>query len=110
VTDTITVPKDIRITGEIWPMILAGGDSFSDQSKPKAVFQVGKSGDKGSVEMSDLVFQTLGPQGGAILVEWNVAEATKGSVGMWDVHFRIGTFISKIIPSYQNYKLISNSS
>jgi len=40
--------------------------------------------------MSDLVFQTLGPQPGAILVEWNVAQSSIGSAAMWDVHFRIG--------------------
>ncbi|KAJ8065164.1 hypothetical protein OCU04_005876 [Sclerotinia nivalis] len=88
VTDTIKVPKNIRITGEIWPMIMAKG--FNDQSNPKAVFQVGQAGDTGSVEISDMVFQTIGPAAGAILIEWNVKEASQGSVGMWDVHTRIG--------------------
>jgi hypothetical protein len=91
VTDTIKVPKNIRITGEIWPLIMAGGStSFQDQANPKPVFQVGQPGDSGSVEMSDLIFETLGPQPGAILVEWNVAESSQGCSGMWDVHFRIG--------------------
>jgi hypothetical protein len=40
--------------------------------------------------MSDLIFETLGAAPGAILVEWNVAEASQGSSGMWDVHMRIG--------------------
>ncbi|RDW83246.1 glycoside hydrolase family 55 protein [Coleophoma crateriformis] len=91
VTSTVKVPKDIKITGEMWPLIMAGGStSFSDQANPKAVFQVGQPGDTGSVEMSDLVFETVGPQPGAILMEWNVKEASQGSAGMWDVHFRIG--------------------
>lgn len=88
VTDTIKVPKNIKITGEIWPMIMAKG--FNDQNNPKAVFQVGQVGDTGSVEISDIVFQTMGPAAGAILIEWNLKEATQGSAGMWDVHARIG--------------------
>ncbi|KAK1765614.1 pectin lyase fold/virulence factor, partial [Phialemonium atrogriseum] len=91
ITDTVKVPKNIKITGEIWPLILAGGNSaFKDQTKPKPVFQVGQPGDVGSVEMSDLMFETAGPQPGAILVEWNVAESSQGAAGLWDVHFRIG--------------------
>jgi hypothetical protein len=91
ITSTVKVPKDIRITGEIWPLIMAGGStSFQSQANPAPVFQVGQPGDVGSVEMSDLIFETLGPQPGAILVEWNVAESSQGSSGIWDVHMRIG--------------------
>lgn len=91
ITSTVKVPKNIRITGEIWPLIMAGGStSFKDQATPAPVFQVGQPGDTGSVEMSDLIFETLGPQPGAIMVEWNVAETSQGSSGMWDVHMRIG--------------------
>ena len=91
ITSTVKVPKNIRITGEIWPLIMAGGSTaFKDQANPAPVFQVGQPGDTGSVEMSDLIFETLGPQPGAILVEWNVAETSQGSGGMWDVHMRIG--------------------
>ena len=92
VSSTVKVPKDIRITGEIWPVIMASGSAFSSQSSPKPVFQVGQPGDKGSVEMSDLIFTTRGPQPGAILIEWNIAEASQGSAGLWDVHVRIGGF------------------
>jgi glucan 1,3-beta-glucosidase len=91
ITSTVKVPKNIRITGEIWPLIMAGGStSFKDQANPQPVFQVGQPGDTGSVEISDLMFETLGPQPGAILVEWNVAQSSQGSAGMWDVHFRVG--------------------
>jgi len=91
ITSTVKVPKNIRITGEIWPLIMAGGStSFQDASNPQPVFQVGQPGDSGSVEMSDLIFETLGPQPGAIMVQWNVAETSQGSAGMWDVHMRIG--------------------
>ncbi|OJD10071.1 hypothetical protein AJ78_08768 [Emergomyces pasteurianus Ep9510] len=90
ITSTLRVPKDIKITGEIWPLLMASGPAFSDESKPIPMLQVGKPGDKGNVEISDLMIETKGPAPGAILVEWNVAEATQGSVGMWDVHLRIG--------------------
>ncbi len=91
ITDTVTLPKQVRITGEIWPLILAGGSkAFKDQSNPKPVFQVGQGGDVGEVEISDLIFETAGPQPGAILMQWNVAESSQGAAGLWDVHFRIG--------------------
>ncbi|KAI4204576.1 MAG: hypothetical protein LQ346_001585 [Caloplaca aetnensis] len=92
ITSTVKVPKNIKITGEIWPLIMASGNAFADQSKPTPVFQVGQPGDTGAVEMSDLMFETKGPAPGAILMEWNVADPPNapGSSGMWDVHFRIG--------------------
>ena len=90
VSNTVKVPKDIRITGEVWPVILASGSVFQDQSNPAPVFQIGQPGDQGSAELSDLIFSTAGPQPGAILIEWNVQEASQGSCGMWDVHMRLG--------------------
>ncbi|KAK4661295.1 uncharacterized protein QC763_703600 [Podospora pseudopauciseta] len=93
ITKTVKVPKDIKITGEIWPLILAGGDQFfKDQANPKPVFQVGQPGDVGNVEMSDLIFGTAGPQPGAIIMEWNVKGTTPGAAGLWDVHTRIGGY------------------
>ncbi|RHZ62315.1 exo-beta-1,3-glucanase Exg0 [Aspergillus thermomutatus] len=90
ITDTIKVPKNIKITGEVWPLLMAYGDKFGDEKNPIPLLQVGEAGEKGSVEITDLAIQTKGPAPGAILMEWNVAEASQGSVGMWDVHFRIG--------------------
>lgn len=92
VTDTIKVPgtKNIKITGEIWPMIMAKGTSFNDMANPKPVFQIGQAGDTGAVEMSDLIFETLGPAPGAIMIEWNLKGSSNGAAAMWDVHTRIG--------------------
>jgi glucan 1,3-beta-glucosidase len=90
ITGTVNVPKNIRITGEIWPLIMAGGSFFSDQTNPQPVFRVGMPGDRGAVEISDLIFETLGPRPGAIMMEWNVADSTQGACGLWDVHFRVG--------------------
>ncbi|KAJ5091394.1 Exo-1,3-beta-D-glucanase [Penicillium alfredii] len=90
ITSTIKVPKNIKITGEIWPMIMVSGKKFADEKKPIPALQIGQKGDTGSVEMSDLVITTKGSAPGAILMEWNVAGESQGSAGMWDVHFRIG--------------------
>lgn len=92
ISQTIKVPPNIRITGEIWPLIMASGAAFSDSNKPAPVFQVGEPGESGCVEMSDLIFETKGPQPGAIMVEWNIAEPAgqQATSGMWDVHMRIG--------------------
>jgi len=90
VKDTIKVPSGVKIVGEIWPIIMADGASFSDVNNPKPVFQIGKVGDVGSVEMQDLVFETKGPAPGAIMMEWNLNAAEQGAAAMWDTHFRIG--------------------
>lgn len=85
------MPKNIRVVGEHWALIMAAGTStWMDQANPKAVFKVGQAGDVGSVEFSNLIFETMGPQPGAILMEWNLGQASQGSNGLWDVHFRIG--------------------
>lgn len=90
ISDTVKIPKNIKITGEMWPLLMATGKKFSDQTKPVPVFQVGEAGDVGDVEMSDLIIETQGPLPGAILMQWNLAGSANGAAGMWDVHFRIG--------------------
>lgn len=42
-------------------------------------FRVGKRGDVGSVEISDMLFTVKGATAGAILMEWNIHESTQGS-------------------------------
>lgn len=90
ITSTIKVPKDIKIVGEIWPLLMASGAAFSDENNPIPMLQIGEPGDFGSVEIQDLILETKGPAPGAILMEWNVAGSSQGSVAMWDVHFRVG--------------------
>ena len=92
ITKTINVPANMRIVGEIWPTIMVDGSSasFSNIAAPQPAFKIGTPGDQGTFEISDMIFETMGSAPGAILVEWNVEEATQGSAGMWDTHFRIG--------------------
>lgn len=90
ITRTIVVPKNIRITGEFWPMIMISGEFFGDSNNPKPAIVVGNPGDTGNVEITDLMFETRGPAPGAIMMEWNVQAQSQGSSGMWDSHFRVG--------------------
>ncbi|KAK8070234.1 LysM domain-containingprotein [Apiospora phragmitis] len=90
VTSTVDVPKYARITGEVWSQIVAGGDYFADQDNPKVMLRVGDRGDVGFVEISDMVFTSVGALPGLIMVEWNVAAESQGAVGIWDSHFRVG--------------------
>jgi len=89
ITSTINVPANIKITGEIWPLIMGSGSFFADQNNPQPVFRVGNKGQSGAVEMSDIIFEVKGAAPGAVMVEWNLASA-QGASGLWDVHFRIG--------------------
>lgn len=85
IRDTIKVPANRRMTGEIWAMIMVDGSSptFSDMNNPKPAWQVGQPGDIGILEMSDMVFETLGPAPGAIMVEWNIEGTNPGDAGMY---------------------------
>lgn len=116
VTSTLYVPSGSKIVGEVFPVILATGRFWSDINKPLPVVQVGRSGEVGQVELSDIILSTRGPAPGAVLVQWNLASASApqyatapdgytcqgvygsgkpealGPSGMWDVHTRIGGF------------------
>lgn len=90
VRKTIQIQKDVKIVGELWAIIMSQGSYFGDMANPKVMWRVGNPGESGTVEMSDIVFETQGPCPGAILVEWNIKQATPGGAGMWDAHYRIG--------------------
>lgn len=74
ISDTIEVPINIKMVGEIWPLFMVDGSSatFADQNNPKPAFRVGQPGDFGAVEMQEIIFETLGPAPGAIMMEWNL--------------------------------------
>lgn len=101
ISDTIQVPNDIKILGEVWSMFMIDGSSstFSDMSNPQVAFRVGNPGDTGTVEMSDLVFETRGSAPGAIIMEWNLAGTEPTATGMWDVHWRIGGSAGTLLQS-----------
>lgn len=94
VTDTIYIPPNVRIVGEALSSVIMGaGEKFSDMSNPVPVVQVGKPGESGHIEWSDMFVSTQGGTAGAILVEYNLAGSLdEEPSGMWDVHLRVGGF------------------
>lgn len=91
VTDTIYIPPGSQVVGESYPSIIGSGGKFSNIEAPYPIVQVGKAGDSGSVEVSDIIVSTQGGAAGAVLIEYNL-NGNQGA-GLWDVHTRIGGFI-----------------
>lgn len=60
ITDTIKVPKHARLVGEVWSVIMGGGERFANQAHPHVMVQVGEEHDEGIVEITDLIFATRG--------------------------------------------------
>ncbi|PPQ99276.1 hypothetical protein CVT26_014092 [Gymnopilus dilepis] len=91
VSSTLTIPAGTRLVGEAWSVIAGKGEAFQDQENPQAVVKVGEEGSQGQTEITDIVFTTVGPAAGAIVVEWNVKEpdGLKAGAGMWDTHIRL---------------------
>lgn len=92
VSKTIYFPKGSRIVGESYSVILSHGHYFNDMDSPKPVVQIGKPGETGTIEWSDMIVSTQGQQRGAILFEYNLKSPAKAPTGVWDVHARIGGF------------------
>ncbi|EON64230.1 hypothetical protein W97_03460 [Coniosporium apollinis CBS 100218] len=91
VTKQIFIPPNRKFVGECFALIMIKGNpNFMDMANPKPVFIVGRPGDVGTLEMSDIMFETMGPSPGAILMEWNLEASAQGTAGLWDTHWRIG--------------------
>lgn len=60
-TSTLQIPADTRVVGEGWSVIAGKGAAFQDVTKPQVVVQVGASGSSGLVEITDIIFSTIGP-------------------------------------------------
>jgi hypothetical protein len=93
VSKTIEVPPNSRIVGIMFPQIAAYGREFQDHEKPTPVLQVGNSSttqQNGLVHISDLVITNRGATAGALYIQWNIHEKSKGSAAMWNVIVRVG--------------------
>ncbi|KAK1961267.1 pectin lyase-like protein, partial [Colletotrichum sublineola] len=90
VRGTVEIPPGSKIVGSSWSTIMGAGSYFEDEEDPKVMIQVGKPGDRGSMEISDMLFTVRGNTAGCILMEWNIHESGQGSAAMWDSHFRVG--------------------
>ncbi|KAH7884063.1 glycoside hydrolase family 55 protein [Phlebopus sp. FC_14] len=86
ITDTLVIPAGSQVTGEAWSVILGGGPKFEDEKNPRVMVQVGEPQSTGILEITDIIFSTVGPAPGAIVIEWNVHEPwnMQGAAGMWD--------------------------
>ncbi|KAL5430538.1 hypothetical protein PMIN07_007831 [Paraphaeosphaeria minitans] len=104
VSGTVYVPAGSRIVGEaLSSVILASGPFFGDMKNPKPVVQIGTQGEHGSIEWSDFLVSTQGPNAGAILIEYNLF-STGEPAGLWDVHARIGGFAGSHLQQEQCIK------
>ena len=92
VTKTIYIPPGSRIVGESYSVILSSGSFFNNMNKPQPVVQIGKPGDTGVIEWSDMIVSTQGQQKGAILFQYNIKSPATTPTGVWDVHARVGGF------------------
>ena len=63
VRKTVTIPAGSRIVGEAWSVIAGEGPAFQDMRNPRVVVRVGSKGSQGVVEISDMLFTTIGPGG-----------------------------------------------
>jgi hypothetical protein len=90
VTSTLKIPAGTQMVGEAWSVIAGKGATFENINSPVPVVQIGTSGSTGILEITDIIFSTIGPTPGAIVVEWNVKQSSQGSAGMWDSHIRLG--------------------
>ncbi len=103
VTRTVNVPPESKIVGETYPVIMSSGEFFADINQPQPVVRIGRPGEAGSIEWSDMIVSTQGHQPGAVLFEVNLAASTSKPTGLWDVHARVGEFCG-VIPECKSNK------
>ena len=111
VSITITIPPGSRIAGDAYASYFSAiGNIFSDASAPIPLVQLGKPGDVGVGQISDMMFTVADVLSGCKLVcssssrslekgdttlmlsqlEVNMAAAQPGDVGTWNHHMRVG--------------------
>lgn len=92
VTSTLTIPAGTQIVGEAWSVIAGSGNAFKNFNTPQVVVRAGDPNSQGIMEISDMIFATIGPAPGAIVLEWNVKQPNnvQAGAGTWDTHIRLG--------------------
>lgn len=61
VTSTLTIPAGTQLVGEAWSVIAGSGSAFQDQANPQVVVRAGDTNSQGILEISDIIFATVGP-------------------------------------------------
>ena len=83
ISSIIYIPAGSRIVGESYSVILSYGAFFDDWDSPQPVVQIGKPGEVGTIEWSDMIVSTQGEQRGAILFEYNIYSPPTDPTGVW---------------------------
>lgn len=60
-SSTITIPAGTQMVGEAWSVIAGKGAAFENVNVPTPVVRVGAPGSQGIMEITDIVFTTVGP-------------------------------------------------
>lgn len=91
ITSTLEIPAGTQMIGEAWSVIAAKGSFFGNANSPTVAVRAGAAGSQGIMEISDIMFSSIGPTPGAIIMEWNVKQpnGVQGGAGMWDSHIRL---------------------
>ncbi|KAL8748449.1 MAG: hypothetical protein Q9184_007296, partial [Pyrenodesmia sp. 2 TL-2023] len=90
VKNTLLIPPGTRIVGEAWSVISGIGSAFGDRNNPAPVIMVGKPGQTGVAQISDMRFTVADIAPGAIILQVNMAGTKPGDVGFWNTHITVG--------------------
>ncbi|KAK4194158.1 pectin lyase fold/virulence factor, partial [Triangularia verruculosa] len=90
VDSTLQVPPGTRIVGQAWSTIVGFGSYFKDSNNPKPVVQVGKPGEVGTAQISDMRITVGDVLPGAILLQFHMKGASPGAVAIWNSLVTIG--------------------
>jgi hypothetical protein len=73
--------------------LVASGANFQDQANPRPLLKIGNPGDIGKVEIQDLLFTSVGPTAGLVVVEWNLDASSQGAAAMWGMSSSLFIFL-----------------
>ncbi|CZR51994.1 related to exo-beta-1,3-glucanase [Phialocephala subalpina] len=90
VAKTIYVPPGSRIVGDVLSVISGIGSNFYNPNNPQPIVQVGRPGDVGVAEFTDMLFSVADVLQGATILEVNMAASSPGSVSFHNTHVRVG--------------------
>ncbi|PVH87617.1 glycoside hydrolase family 55 protein [Cadophora sp. DSE1049] len=90
VSKTIYIPPESRIIGDVFSVISGIGTNFYEPDAPQPIVQVGKSGDVGVAEISDMLFAVGDVLQGATILEVNMAGNAPGDVSLHNTVLRVG--------------------
>lgn len=90
VYNTVTIPIGTKLVGNGWSTISGYGDTFSDESNPVAIVEVGKPGDVGTADIQDMRFTVGEMLPGAIVLQVNMAGNNPADVAIHNSLITVG--------------------